>query len=58
MSVNIPNGRKILQHFPFFGPPKCTQVGIFGLKINHLATHIKPWKKFWQPQPPGVNVMT
>jgi hypothetical protein len=35
---NIPNGHKIYQHFPFQGPPKFTQTGIFGLKINHLAT--------------------
>jgi hypothetical protein len=34
----IPNDHKIYQHFPFQGPPKCTQIGIFGLKINHLAT--------------------
>jgi hypothetical protein len=26
------------QHFPFQGPPKFTQIGIFGLKTNHLAT--------------------
>jgi hypothetical protein len=26
------------QHFPFFGPQKVTQIGIFGLKMNHLAT--------------------
>jgi hypothetical protein len=26
------------QNFPFQGPPKYTQIGIFGLKINHLAT--------------------
>jgi hypothetical protein len=26
------------QHFPFQGPPKYTQFGIFGLKLNHLAT--------------------
>jgi hypothetical protein len=26
------------QHFPFQGPPKFTQIWIFGLKINHLAT--------------------
>jgi hypothetical protein len=25
-------------HFPILGPPKFTQVGIFGLQINHLAT--------------------
>jgi hypothetical protein len=34
----IPNGRKIYQHFSFHGPPKYTRIGIFGLKINHLAT--------------------
>jgi hypothetical protein len=22
------------QHFPFYGPPKYTQIGIFGLKIS------------------------
>jgi hypothetical protein len=26
------------QHFQFQGPPKFTQTGIFGSKINHLAT--------------------
>jgi hypothetical protein len=34
----MPNGRKISQHFPLLAPPKYTQIGIFGLKINHLAT--------------------
>jgi hypothetical protein len=37
----IPNGSKIfqmVQYFPFQGPPKFTQIRIFGLKINHLAT--------------------
>jgi hypothetical protein len=42
----IPNGRKIFQmvikylhqHFPFQGPPKFTQIWIFGSKTNHLAT--------------------
>jgi hypothetical protein len=34
----VPNGRKIHQHFPFQGPPKFTQIVIFGLQINHLAT--------------------
>jgi hypothetical protein len=38
MSVNIPNGHKIYQHFPIKGPPKFTQIWIFGLKRNHLAT--------------------
>jgi hypothetical protein len=35
---NITNGHKIYQHFPFQGPPKYTQIEIFGLKIYHLAT--------------------
>jgi hypothetical protein len=26
------------QTFPFQGPPKFTQIGISGLKTNHLAT--------------------
>jgi hypothetical protein len=33
-----PNGHKInkkYQHFQFYGPPKYTQIGISGLKINH-----------------------
>jgi hypothetical protein len=35
---NIPNGHRIYQHFTFQGPPKYTQIAIFGLKRNHLAT--------------------
>jgi hypothetical protein len=35
---NIPNGHKIYHHFTFQGPPKNTQIGIFGSKRNHLAT--------------------
>jgi hypothetical protein len=35
---NLPNGHKICQQFPLQDPPKFTQIGIFGLKINHLAT--------------------
>jgi hypothetical protein len=35
---NIPNGRNIYQQFPIQDPPKFTQIGIFGLKTNHLAT--------------------
>jgi hypothetical protein len=35
---NIPNGHKIYQHLPFKGSQKFTQMGIFGLKTNHLAT--------------------
>jgi hypothetical protein len=34
---NIPNGHKINQQFPLQDPPKFTQIGIFGLKTNHLA---------------------
>jgi hypothetical protein len=36
--VHILNGQRIQQPFPFQGPPKCTQIGIFGLKIGLLAT--------------------
>jgi hypothetical protein len=47
---NLPNGHKISQisvkyskwpnnrHFPIKGPQKFAQIGIFGLKTNHLAT--------------------
>jgi hypothetical protein len=34
----IPNGHTIHQPFSIQGPPKFTQIGIFGLKIYHLAT--------------------
>jgi hypothetical protein len=37
-SENIPNGHKIYRHFQLQDPPKLTQIGIFGLKMNHLAT--------------------
>jgi hypothetical protein len=33
----IPNDHKIYQHLPLKESPKLTQIGIFGLKINHLA---------------------
>jgi hypothetical protein len=33
-----PNGLKIYQHLQLQDPPKFTQIGIFGLKICHLAT--------------------
>jgi hypothetical protein len=32
------NGLKIYLHFPYQGPPKHTQVVIWVIKINHLAT--------------------
>jgi hypothetical protein len=37
-AIYYTNGRKIYQHCPLQGPPKYTQIVIFGLKINHLAT--------------------
>jgi hypothetical protein len=36
--VHILNGQRIQQPFPFQGPPKFTQIGIYGLKICLLAT--------------------
>jgi hypothetical protein len=33
-----PNGLKIYQHLPLKDPPKFTEIGVFGLKIWHLAT--------------------
>jgi hypothetical protein len=34
----VPNGHKIYLNFPFQGPPKFTKIGIFGMKIYHLAS--------------------
>jgi hypothetical protein len=46
MSVNYSKWAKINQHFPIKGPQKFTQIGIFGLKTNHLATLIRnKWQK-------------
>jgi hypothetical protein len=45
--LNIPNGHKIYQHFPFQGLPKFTQIFIFGLQIYHLATLLKT-KESWE----------
>jgi hypothetical protein len=42
---NLPNGHKIYQHLPLQDTPKFTQIRIFGLKINHLAT--LGWKTFF-----------
>jgi hypothetical protein len=50
-SLNIPNDHKLYQHFPFLGPPKFTQIGILGLKTNHLATLLRLGSKstyLWQ----------
>jgi hypothetical protein len=38
INKNIPNGHMIYQHLTLQDPPKFTQVGIFCLKIYHLAT--------------------
>jgi hypothetical protein len=38
MSLNNTKWPKKHQHVPFQGTPKYTQIGIFGMKINHLAT--------------------
>jgi hypothetical protein len=38
MAQNRQNDRKIDQHLPLHEPPKFTQIGIFGLKLCHLAT--------------------
>jgi hypothetical protein len=35
---NRPNSYTIYQHLPLQDPPKFTEIGIFGLKIYHLAT--------------------
>jgi hypothetical protein len=34
---------KIYQHLPLQDPPKFTQIWIFGLKANHLATLVARW---------------
>jgi hypothetical protein len=36
--LNIPKGHTIYKDFSKKIPPKCTPIGIFGLKLNHLAT--------------------
>jgi hypothetical protein len=36
--VYSPNGYRISHPFALQGPPKFTRLGIFGLKIHHLAT--------------------
>jgi hypothetical protein len=42
ITLNIPKSRKIYQYLPSQDRPKFTQIVIFGLKTNHLATQI-PW---------------
>jgi hypothetical protein len=38
IKTKFPNGHWIYQYFPFQCPPKLNQIGIFGFKINNLAT--------------------
>jgi hypothetical protein len=45
---NRPNGHAMYHHLPLQEPPIFTQIGIFGLKLNHLATLIK-WLHVWLP---------
>jgi hypothetical protein len=40
--------KKTLQHSPFQSPSKFTEIGIFGLKTNHLATLVFTWIKSWR----------
>jgi hypothetical protein len=49
-TVNRPNVHKIYQHLPLQEPPKFTQIGISGLKINHLATLSATSPKQSKPQ--------
>jgi hypothetical protein len=37
MVVKRPNGNVLYQHLRLQDPPKFTQIGIFGLKMCHLA---------------------
>jgi hypothetical protein len=49
LNTYIQNGHEINQHVPLQGPQKFTIIGIFGLKIYHLATlaliHLKHDKR-------------
>jgi hypothetical protein len=38
MAGKLTKWPKIYQNLSMQDPPKFTQIGIFGLKINHLAT--------------------
>jgi hypothetical protein len=52
---NRPTGHKINQHLPLQDPPKFTQIGLFGLKICHLATLLV--KIYWQIINERYNVL-
>jgi hypothetical protein len=41
-AVKYPNGHTIYKHFQ--DPPKNTQIGIFGMNMNHLA-NLQEWNK-------------
>jgi hypothetical protein len=45
---NAPNWPQNISIFSIGGPPKFTQIGIFGLKINNLAILLLTagWKTF------------
>jgi hypothetical protein len=52
--LNIPNGHKYANILHILqGPPKLTKIGIFGLKINHLATLLPTQQT--QKQSPWAN---
>jgi hypothetical protein len=48
LSWYIPNGHRIYQPFAFQGPPKFSQIGIFGMKIYHLATLPQPLEETFE----------
>jgi hypothetical protein len=48
LTYNIQNGHKIYEHFPFQGPSKISQIGIFGMKIYHLATLVPAVARHWK----------
>jgi hypothetical protein len=37
-------GHKLYQHRPWLDSPKFTQIGIFGMKIYHLATLMETFR--------------
>jgi hypothetical protein len=45
MSESIETVSEIYQNIPFYGVQKFTQIGMFGMKIYHLATLFWPQKK-------------
>jgi hypothetical protein len=41
------------QHFPLQDPPRFSEIGIFGLITNHLATLLEALEPFFQIQLSG-----